>query len=580
MKNLWILFIALSTFAFAQTSNSKTIRGIITDGNQVIENVAVEIEGSTRRTFSDAEGKYTIDARIGDVINYSYTGLKTIRIKVEDVTEILNLEMFPDVNELDEVEVTASRRKSQQELADEYMDDPRIIKTAFGYVNADTSPGRIRILDKRDMTAINYCILDLLRNKFAGVIVVGDCTTEDAGVFIRGSSSLFNNRSAVFDVDGLILSQIPVWLDVGNIKRLAVLAGVASRTFYGTVGVGGVVVVNTYSGNTANSKLVDKARLRNNYLEGTVLTSSEVLQNAPEYLKEFSNSNSLEASREIYQRYSASYSNSPYFALDAFDHFISKWQANDIGETILQDHRAILATNPLMLKTLAYMYEAEGRFDKANEIYKEVFIMRPNYVQSYLDMARSYRNNEEIKQATAMFARYEYLVDEEFLDSGENDFTTIFQREFNNLLTLEKRSIVNGPKGNNLYVAEEDFKGTRLVFEWSNGEAEFELMFVNPENQYYTWKHTLVDNADGIMTEKNLGYNIKEYLIDGSLPGTWKVNINYLGNKSLTPTYLKATIYTNYGTRDQKMDVRVFRLGLKNVYHELFSVNAPSLISN
>ena len=131
-----------------------------------------------------------------------------------------------------------------------------------------------------------------------------------------------------------------------------------------------------------------------------------------------------------------------------------------------------------------------------------------------------------------------------------------------------------------MYVAEEDFNGTRLVFEWSDGEAEFDLMFVNPENQYYTWKHSLADNAEEIMNEKNLGYNIKEYLIDGSLPGLWKVNINYKGNKSLTPSYLKATIYTDYGTPNQKMDIKVFRLGLKNVYQELFKINAPSVVSN
>lgn len=82
------------------------------------------------------------------------------------------------------------------------------------------------------------------------------------------------------------------------------------------------------------------------------------------------------------------------------------------------------------------------------------------------------------------------------------------------------------------------------------------------------------------MNEKNLGYNIKEYLIDGSLPGLWKVNINYKGNKSLTPSYLKATIYTDYGTPNQKMDIKVFRLGLKNVYQELFKINAPSVVSN
>lgn len=579
MKNLWILFFVATTVSFAQTSNSKTIRGTITDGNRSIEDVAISVEGSNQTTFSDEKGNYVVEAKTGDILSYSYAGLKTIQIKVEDVTEILNVELFPDINELDEVQVTASRRKSQKDLEEEHRTNPRIFKTAYGYLDAETAAGRINLIRKEDINAIYVCLLDFARVRIPGVIVVGDCGRGGA-IFVRGYGSINNSAPVAYDIDGQLFTDVPLWFDINNAERIALLQSASLTVPYGFLGAGGVMVINTKTGTPSPPKTVDQARLRNNYVEGRVLTSNEVLQNAPEYLKEFENSASLSESWEIYQRYSTSYSNSPYFVLDAFHHFADKWKSNDRAETILQDHRNVLQTNPVLLKSLAYLYEDQGRFDKANEIYKEVFILRPNYVQSYLDMARSYRNIEEIKQAAAMFARYDYLVDEAFLESGESDFTTIIQREYNNLLTLQKGAIVNGSKGNNLYVAEEDFKGTRLVFEWANGEAEFELMFVNPENQYYTWKHTLAENPEEIMTEKNLGYNIKEYLVDGSLPGTWKVNINYRGNKSLTPTYLKATIYTNYGTRDQKMEVKVFRLGLKDMYHELFTVNAPSLISN
>jgi hypothetical protein len=88
-------------------------------------------------------------------------------------------------------------------------------------------------------------------------------------------------------------------------------------------------------------------------------------------------------------------------------------------------------------------------------------------------------------------------------------------------------------------------------------------------------------NADRIKEEKTKGYSCEEYLLDGSLEGTWQVNLKYLGNKSLTPTYLKATLYYNYGTTSQRKETKVFKLQLKNVYQELFKVqNSLSLISN
>lgn len=35
----------------------------------------------------------------------------------------------------------------------------------------------------------------------------------------------------------------------------------------------------------------------------------------------------------------------------------------------------------------------------------------------------------------------------------------------------------------------DDDMRTRLVFEWNNQEAEFELQFVTPEGFYDTWEH-------------------------------------------------------------------------------------------
>jgi len=579
MKNLWVLFFAITTCAFSQNTELKTIRGTITDGNRPIADVAIAIEGTDKGTFSDEKGNYTIGARTGDVLTYSYAGMKTVQIKIEDVTRILNLEMFPDINNLDEVEVTASRRKSQKDLAEEHKTNPRIIKTAYGYMDADTAPGKITVVKKEEMKAVYVCLLDFARVRLPSVQVFGDCS-RGGSIFLRGFGSMNNSAPVIYDIDGMIFTDTPLWFDINNAERIALIQSMSLTVPYGFNGAGGVMVINTKTGTPSGGKIVDQARLRNNYLESEVLTENQVQQNAPEYLKEFANSSSMSESREIYERYAGSYSNSSYFVLDAFNHFSEKWKAFDMADAILEEHWKRMETNPVLLKTVAYLYEEQGRFDKANDIYKEVFILRPNYVQSYLDMAKSYRTIGEIKQAASIFARYEFLVDEGFLSEEENDFATIFQREYNNLLSLEKKAILNEKEGKYLYVAEEDFKGTRLVFEWSDGEAEFDLMFVNPENQYYKWKHSLVDNAEEIMEEKNLGYNIKEYLIDGSLPGLWKVNINYLGNKSLTPTYLKATIYTDYGTPDQKMDVKVFRLGLKGVYQELFKVNAPNMISN
>lgn len=597
MKNVLSILFSFFLISALTAQEQHKIFGKVSDGKSPIANVNVKIADNDTSTITDAEGAYEIMAGTNDILEFTYTGLKSVRIKIEDVTRILNPIMIPNVTELDEVVVAASKRRSQNDLREDYSINKNIIRTAWGYLDADRAAGNIRILTEDEINPISLCILDLLRNEFAGVYVEGSCTTGTATpnlgaigeerlqvggiVRIRPGNSLSSQLPAVFDVDGQIFTDVPLWLDVNNIKRVAILANLATTVSYGNLGNGGVIVINTIGGSPKSNEFVDRARLKNNYATSSTLTRSGVAKNAPNYLKEFKSSDSFEASKTIFEKYSKSYASSPYFLLDAYTHFVNSHKELEYADAIITNYFEPFTNNPVLLKALAYTYESQERFDKANAIFKEVFILRPNYAQSYMDMANGYRNLREHLQAASIYARYEYLVEQGFLDRDSIGFEPIIQREYNNLLMLEKRALVEKGKAQKLFIAEEDFNGTRLVFEWNDGEAEFELQFVNPENQYHKWKHSMFDNLTVIEREKNFGYNVNEYLIDGSLPGSWQVNINYLGNKSLTPTYLKATIYSNYGERSQRKEIKLFKLDLKDVNQELFQLNiTQGLIQN
>jgi len=579
MKNLLSILFSFFLLSALTAQEQHKIFGKVSDGKNPIANVNVKIVDNDTSTITDSEGAYELMARTGDILEFSYTGLRTVNIRVEDVTRVLNPIMIPDVTELDEVEVTASKRRSQKDMEEDYSINTNIIRTAWGYLDADRAAGNIRTLTEDEINPVNLCILDLLRGKFAGVSVSGTCNGLGGAVSIRGANSIMNNAGAIFDVDGQIFIEAPIWLDINNIKRIAILANLGITASYGNLGRGGVVVINTIGGNPKAEKFVDRARLKNNYADDKTLSRVEVAENAPSYLKELRNSESFEVSKAIFEKHHKVYSNSPYFLLDAYTHFADTHNEMEYADSIIETHFATYTNNPVLLKALAYIYESQQRFEKANAAYKEVFILRPNYAQSYMDMANSYRNLREPQQAASMYARYDYLIQEGFLEQDTIGFGPIVDREYNNLLMLEKGAVVKSRKAQKLFIAEEDFKGTRLVFEWNDGEAEFDLQFVNPENQYHKWKHSMFDNVEVIEREKSFGYNVNEYLIDGSLPGTWQVNVNYLGNKSLSPTYLKATVYYDYGSRNQRKEVKVFKLSLKNVNQELFRLQSSSKIA-
>ena len=574
MKRILTLLSMLAiTGVMAQ--ESRIITGRIFDGDKPLEDVKIHRGDETNPIFTDAEGAYGIEAIPGDIIHYSYTGMKEYRVRVEDVTEFLNLIMIPDVQELDEVTVSRKRKKSQQELAYEYRTNTNLIRTAFGILDVRRTPVNVLMVTEDEIMPIGLNILDVIRNRYPGIQAFGDF--QQGGIITsRGRGSISNPRGVIWDIDGQVFLNTPLWLDVNNIKRMAIINALAYNARYGAIGGSGVIIINTVSGEAAMPKTGDLARLRNNYITDDIPDADDLTLDAPSYISDLKKANSLEDAVSIYESYKPKYSASPYFFLDAYSHFASRQGGDEIASTILEENRDRFSHNPVLMKGLAYLMEEQGAYDKALEVYKEIFIMRPHYSQSYLDMARAYREVGEISKSAAMFARYKYLIEEGFITQTK-DFWKVLQHESDNLLALEGRRI--GQRVRNILTDPYVEGTTRVVFEWNDSEAEFDLQFVNPEGQFFTWNHSFAANEERITDEKDNGYSITEYVVDQNLPGQWTVNVKYLGNKSLTPTYLKVTVYTSYGERSQRKQTRTYKLLLKGVNQRLFSFENPGRVS-
>ena len=570
LLNITLALLALVSTGLSAQDN-RTIQGTVSDGNSPMKDVLIEVQGKNTQAVSADDGSYAIDAEVGDMLRYSYTGMKDYMVRVEDVTRHLNLIMIPDIEELPEVTVTGIKRKSQRDLAIEYPNNPRIIRTAFGYLNADTAPGRVVMISEKDILPVQLDIFGVIRNRFPGISIVGNCQ-QGGNVIIRGSGSIANPRSAVYDVDGLILTNAPCWLDPLQIKRMAIIPTIAYSARYGALGAGGVVVINTISGNPRDPKIIDQARLRNNYVKDPVADLAATAESEPSYMGAFREAQSFDEAVTVYNRYASRYSGSPYFYLDSYRYFYDRLNAQEFADGIISENMMRFDDNAVILKALAYIYQDQGRDAKALEVMKEVFILRPNYSQSYQDLAQAYRDARNFDKSAWIYFRYHYLVEENFLVDSEY-FSKIIRHEGDNLLKLHARDA--GVNVDQILTDPYVEKTTRVVLEWNDTEAEFEVQFVNPEGQYHVWKHTYAENEDRILDEKMKGYSIEEQIIDRARPGLWDLNVKYMGNKSLTPTYLKVTTYYNYGERDQRKEVHTFKLTLKNNWQKLMTINNP-----
>lgn len=574
MKLFLVYALILISFNSIAQGDTNKIQGIVTAYDSPLSNVNISLKGTSTGVQTDTNGKYMIEARPRDVLVFSYVGMKTVEIIVEDVTKVLNIDMMPTVQELEEVTVQQRERKGQEALADNYGTKKSIIRTAYGYVDAEKAGYEMNYVDGSELSGSAVDIVSALIGKVPGLR-----RSEDGSVILRGGGSLGNPRPPIFEIDGVIFTQTPSFLDINNIDRVAVIPGLNGAIKYGNIAGGGVIVINTKGTKVIRqegaNQPYDQAKLRNNKFDKSMATSS-LEREAPIYIRALEKANSAEQAFNTFEEQKRNYGSSTYFYLESLKYFFEKWKETPYAQKIKEEIKENFDDNPNALKALAYILEEQNKLPEALELYKEILKKRPRYAQSYRDLANSYVINEEYKKGLGLYARYQSFRKIDSIPPIEDGIDAIMDTETTNLMAL---------KGKELNITDSDkidgdVGGIRVLFEWNNSEAEFDLQFVNPESRYFIWSHTAEKETERIYDEKVKGYSSKQFLIDQVLQGVWKINLRYLGNKSYEPTYLKSTVYYDYGKPSQKEVVKVFALSEKNVNRELLSIVARNNYGN
>ena len=170
MRQLLITILLLigGTTLSAQGMKEKVIKGTVTHMGTKLVNANVSSDQKDTSVKTDANGKYEIKTIPGDLISFSYPGMRTMEIVVEDVTSVLNIKLNPDVNQLEEVVVEKTVIKSQQQLQAEYASNKNLINTAFGILDKEISNFSVQILDTKQMPLGGIDFLSALQYRVPG----------------------------------------------------------------------------------------------------------------------------------------------------------------------------------------------------------------------------------------------------------------------------------------------------------------------------------------------------------------------------------------------------------------------------
>ncbi|WP_264543470.1 MULTISPECIES: SusC/RagA family TonB-linked outer membrane protein [Flavobacterium] len=236
-KWIFTLLMALTMqFSFAQ---EKTITGTVSDASGPLPGVNVVVQGTTRGVQTNFDGSYSIKAKEGEKLVYSFMGMGTVT-KVVGASSVMNATMQDDAaTQLKEVVVTAVGIKKRQ---DAITSENQVVKA------------------KEITQAANPNVVQSLTGKVSGLQIntTSSGVAATTKVVLRGARSISSSNEALVVIDGAIsniatLQQIAPEL----IDNVNVLKGAQGAALYGSDGVNGVIIVNTKKGSKGDKLSVN-----------------------------------------------------------------------------------------------------------------------------------------------------------------------------------------------------------------------------------------------------------------------------------------------------------------------------------
>lgn len=235
---LMLIFIITSALA----ARADTVRGVVTDNTgEPLIGVTVRVVGSKSGTFTDLDGKYTINvenSKRGE-LQFSYVGMETVTVKVNSKS-VVNVTMETADSSLDEVIVVGY---GQQKKA-----------SVVGAITQTTG----EVLERAGgVTSVGAA----LTGNLPGVITMASSGLpgeEDPQIIIR-SASTWNGSDPLVLVDGIERDMSSV--DISSIQTISVLKDASATAVYGVKGANGVILITTKRGQEGKAVVSVKANM-------------------------------------------------------------------------------------------------------------------------------------------------------------------------------------------------------------------------------------------------------------------------------------------------------------------------------
>jgi len=542
------------------------VSGIITDEKGPLANVNVFNRDRNEGTTSLSDGSYWVKADIGDQLVFTFIGKKTVNVIMPE-GDFLNINMVTLTEALEGVVLTA-----------EALEKEELVNTGNTMVDKKTLGYSVESIDEDDISELDTDVQQAVKGQFAGLQIASDAGPDhqvDLSQFIgRGrNSTIALSQYGLIVIDGVpqqqsdssaggFRSTTAGHINPDIIHSITYLKGLAATNRYGSLGRNGVLLITTKNAilGTKQEKKEIKLGTTETYSANVGLVQS--LPNTP-YIKALKGASTIEEAFEIYLDQRKEYVTNPEFYIDSYDYF-QGWNNSYLSDRILSNIYEEFFNSAEVLRSLAYKQIEGKKFNEALFTYQRVLKLKPNQAQSYLDVAKAHTFAGNFQEALKMYDRIDKMR-----NIGRANFSGIEKtvtNDFKNLVNKHKGQL-NTAGVNPKFMTSVKHR-SRIIFEWNNPDTEFDLQIVNPQKRFFTWEHSKSKAAQRIAEEKQQGWGLEEFHLTSSDIGEWLFNIKFLGTNTgkEIPSYLKITIYDNFGQANESIETKVIKLSEKGKF--------------
>lgn len=488
------------------------VQGVVSDETGVLPGANILIKGTSIGTETDFDGKYSINVKTGEVLVFNFLGMSAVERTVE-TSPTINVVMDSAESILEEVLVTGYGTTSELQNANNNTNNKEIAQVLEGKIS---------------------------------------------GVSVRGVSSINVSSNPLYVLNGKIVSSITN-IKPNNIKSIYVLKKEEGVKLYGNKGENGIVVIITKSGADNNLKSIEN-------FEKKVKDKLELKGWNPKtpYLKELEVIKNNDVAYKKYLELRDKYGNSISYYIDVADFFYKRNETSKATK-ILSNVAEVDLNNYELLRSLAYKFEEYKNYQAAVFVYKEIVKLRPEDIQSYRDLALAYEYIGEHQKSLDILYK---IVNGEFLEKDEDrrfkGIETVALNEINRLITLYPKLNLKNISDKLIHKVPLDL---RVVIDWNHNDTDIDLWVIDPNEEKCYYKHKKT-NIGGLMSnDMTEGFGPEQFSLKQAIKGKYKIKAKYYSDsqqKISGPTFLKVTVFKNYGSKDEERVVKLVRLKNKD----------------